>query len=98
MQVHFGNRSPTYDINGGRTLEKQNLSFEEALQRLEEVVRELEDNQLPLDQALALFAEGITLSKYCNGCLEKAEQKISMLMADGALEGAPSSLLGGNRS
>ncbi|GAB6156904.1 exodeoxyribonuclease VII small subunit [Desulfotomaculum varum] len=70
-------------------METAKLSFEEALGRLEEVVRELEANQLPLDRALELFAEGIALSKYCNGCLEQAEQKISLLMADGELKEAP---------
>lgn len=75
--------------------EKQ--TFEEALTRLEEVVRELEGNQLPLDRALELFAEGISLSKYCNGCLEQAEQKIQLLMADGQLKDAPAELIGGNQ-
>ncbi|WP_333871051.1 exodeoxyribonuclease VII small subunit [Desulforamulus putei] len=78
-------------------MEVEKLSFEQALGRLEEVVRELESNQLPLDRALELFAEGITLSKYCNSCLEQAEQKISMLMADGELKEAPSVCQGGNR-
>lgn len=78
-------------------MEKEKLSFEEALTRLEEVVRELEANQLSLEQALDLFAEGISLSKYCNGCLEQAEQKITMLMADGSLAEPPGTLLGGNR-
>ncbi|CCO08924.1 exodeoxyribonuclease VII small subunit [Desulforamulus hydrothermalis] len=76
-------------------MEAAKLSFEEALGRLEEVVRELEANQLPLDRALELFAEGIALSKYCNGCLEKAEQKISLLMADGEIKEAPSVGQGG---
>lgn len=75
--------------------EKQ--TFEQALVRLEEVVRELESSQLPLDQALELFAEGISLSKYCNGCLEQAEQKINVLMADGEVTEASSALTGGQR-
>lgn len=72
-------------------------SFEQAITRLEEVVRELESSQLPLDKALELFAEGINLSKYCNQCLDKAEHKISLLMADGELTEAPPTLLGGER-
>ncbi|MCL5779968.1 MAG: exodeoxyribonuclease VII small subunit [Firmicutes bacterium] len=78
-------------------MEAEKLTFEKALARLEEVVKELESNQLHLDRALELFAEGITLSKYCNGCLEQAEQKISMLMADGELKEASSLCQGGNR-
>lgn len=77
-------------------MEAEKQSFEEALIRLEEVVRELEGNQLPLDLALELFAEGINLSKYCNSCLEQAEQKIQLLMADGELKDAPANLMGGN--
>lgn len=72
-------------------------TFEQAIARLEEVVRELESGQLELDRALELFAEGINLSKYCNLCLEKAEHKISILMADGELAEAPSALTGGGR-
>lgn len=78
-------------------MEGEKITFEQALGRLEEVVRELESNQLPLDRALELFAEGISLSKYCNNCLEQAEQKISILMADGELKEAASVSQGGNR-
>lgn len=58
------------------------LSFEEAMSRLEEVVRELEDGRLPLERALELFAEGIGLSKICSSHLEDAEQRILVLTAD----------------
>ncbi|MDO7786398.1 exodeoxyribonuclease VII small subunit [Desulforamulus aquiferis] len=75
----------------------ETMSFEQAIMRLEEVVRDMESGQLPLDQALELFAEGINLSKYCNQCLEKAEHKISLLMADGELTEAPPTLSGGER-
>ncbi|OAT86520.1 exodeoxyribonuclease VII small subunit [Desulfotomaculum copahuensis] len=60
----------------------QNQTFEEALARLEAVVRELEDGQLPLEKSLALFGEGITLSRFCQQQLEQAEQRISILTAD----------------
>ncbi len=55
-------------------------SFEEALERLEEVVKMLEDGQLPLEQALQLFAEGIELVKQCNRKLEAAEKSINELV------------------
>ncbi|WP_066637560.1 exodeoxyribonuclease VII small subunit [Desulfolucanica intricata] len=58
------------------------MSFEEALSRLEEVVRKLENGQIPLEQALDLFAEGIRLSKYCAGQLNQAEKKIARLISD----------------
>ncbi|MEW6275610.1 MAG: exodeoxyribonuclease VII small subunit [Bacillota bacterium] len=57
-------------------------TFEEALARLEAVVKELENGKLPLDKALELFGEGISLAQFCHQQLEQAEQKISLLMAD----------------
>lgn len=57
-------------------------TFEENLQKLEDVVRRLEEGQLPLEEALELFAEGLALAKMCHRKLEEAEQKISILTAD----------------
>jgi len=62
--------------------EGKNASFEEAIARLEAVVKELEDGGLPLEKALELFAEGIELSKLCNRSLEAAEQRIAILTRD----------------
>ncbi|RJQ30495.1 MAG: exodeoxyribonuclease VII small subunit [Peptococcaceae bacterium] len=61
--------------SGGKT-------FEEAVSRLETVVRELEDGRLPLEEALALFAEGVELSRLCNRYLAEAEERIAVLIAD----------------
>jgi exodeoxyribonuclease VII small subunit len=58
--------------------------FESALQRLEEIVKILEDGQLPLDQALEIFEEGIGLSRFCHGKLEKAERRVELLLKDAA--------------
>jgi exodeoxyribonuclease VII small subunit len=55
------------------------LSFEQALTRLEEVVRDLEDGQLPLEDALAKYEAGIGLLKHCYEKLNAAEEKISLL-------------------
>ncbi len=57
-------------------------SFEEAISRLEAVVRELEDGRLPLERALDLFTEGIELSRVCSRNLESAEQRIAILTRD----------------
>jgi exodeoxyribonuclease VII small subunit len=59
---------------------EQKLSFEQALQRLEQVVRELEQGDLSLDQALALFQEGVTLSRGCAAQLDQAEVRIEKLL------------------
>ena len=56
-----------------------NLSFEAALARLEETVRLLESGNVPLDDSLSLFEEGIALVKLCNGKLDAAEQKVVKL-------------------
>lgn len=60
------------------------LSFDEAISRLEAVVRELEGGGLSLEKALELFAEGIELSRVCSRNLEAAEQRIAILTRDDA--------------
>ncbi|AQS56598.1 exodeoxyribonuclease VII small subunit [Novibacillus thermophilus] len=60
----------------------ETLTFEEALKRLEEVVQKLEDGDVPLEEAIDLFQEGMALSKRCSQQLDKAEQRIEMLMEE----------------
>lgn len=64
------------------------LSFEKAMEQLEDIVRELESGELPLEKALKQFEEGIKLSKLCTQKLEESEQKINLLMeqADGSIK------------
>ncbi|MCX5903990.1 MAG: exodeoxyribonuclease VII small subunit [Proteobacteria bacterium] len=57
--------------------------FEEALQELENIVQRLEDGNLSLDESLALFEEGIKLSRLCSQRLDEAEKKIELLLKDG---------------
>lgn len=59
------------------------LSFELALQRLEQVVRELENGDLSLETSLALFQEGVTLARRCAGQLDQAESRIEKLLENG---------------
>jgi exodeoxyribonuclease VII small subunit len=56
--------------------------FEAALARLEELVKELEQGDLPLEQSLKLFEEGIKLSRICNRRLEDAERRVELLLKD----------------
>jgi exodeoxyribonuclease VII small subunit len=56
--------------------------FEHALERLEEIVGELEKGDLPLEQSLKLFEEGIKLSRICSKRLEEAERKVEVLLKD----------------
>ena len=57
-------------------------TFEAALKKLEEIVQRLEKGELPLEESLRLYEEGIRLSRYCHGKLEEAEGKIEMLVKD----------------
>ena len=61
----------------------EQLSFEAALARLEETVRLLESGNVPLDDSLSLFEEGIALVKLCNSKLDTAEQKVVKLRING---------------
>lgn len=55
------------------------ISFEQALARLEEIVRLLESGSAPLDKSLELFEEGVKLVKMCNSKLDNVEQRIKIL-------------------
>ena len=54
--------------------------FETALKRLEEIVKKLENGELTLDSALALFEEGIQLSRFCHTKLDQAERRVEILL------------------
>ncbi|MCG6959874.1 exodeoxyribonuclease VII small subunit [bacterium BMS3Abin03] len=61
---------------------KQKNTFEENLSRLEEIGKELDEGDLGLEKSIALFEEGIQLSKLCITALQKAELKITKLKND----------------
>lgn len=56
--------------------------FEKSFQQLEKIVQRLEGEELPLDEALRLFEEGIGLSRFCHQKLEEVEKKIEVILAD----------------
>ena len=56
--------------------------FEKAFQQLEKIVQRLEGEELPLDESLGLFEEGIRLSRFCHQRLEEVEKKIELILAD----------------
>ncbi|WP_297209548.1 exodeoxyribonuclease VII small subunit [uncultured Flavonifractor sp.] len=60
---------------------EKKVSFEQAMDRLEEIVRRLEQGDAPLEEALSLFEEGTRLVKRCSVQLDRAEQKVSKLLA-----------------
>jgi exodeoxyribonuclease VII small subunit len=59
----------------------QILTFEEQMQRLEEIVEILDDGEAALDEMLALYEEGISRSQFCREYLEKAEQKVTVIQS-----------------
>ena len=61
--------------------EPQELSFEAALARLEAIVARLEAGNLPLDEAVALYEEGMRLVTLCGQRLDAAELRVSQLAA-----------------
>ena len=64
------------------TTETPTPSFEAALKQLEEVVQKLEKGELPLEDSLKLYEDGIRLSRLCHGKLEEAEGRIEVLLKD----------------
>ena len=58
------------------------VKFEQAMARLEAIVGELEKGDLPLDESLKIFEEGIRLSNNCLKVLEDAERKVEVLVQD----------------
>ncbi len=64
--------------------------FEECLERLEKIVDQLEKGDIPLEQTLALFEEGMKLSNSCRSELEAAEGKVEILLKqNGKLQPEP---------
>jgi exodeoxyribonuclease VII small subunit len=64
--------------------------FEECIQRLESIVRELEQGEVPLERSLTLFEEGMQLSTSCRKELEAAEGKVEILLKqDGKVQPEP---------
>ena len=56
--------------------------FEKSFQNLEKIVQRLESEEMPLDESLKLFEEGIRLSRFCHQRLEEVEKKIELILAD----------------
>lgn len=67
------------------TEEKQELQFEQAMQRLEQIVRQLEKGDAKLEDAMKLFEEGTSLAARCGRLLDEAEKQVVRLSkgADG---------------
>lgn len=60
----------------------KNQTFEAALKELEKIVRRLEDGDLPLEESLKLFEDGVRLSRECQERLNQADRRIEVLLKD----------------
>ena len=63
-----------------------NITFEQAMSRLEEIIAALENNQISLEKSVDLLQEGIKLSKICSDKLAGIEDKVAKILVDGKLE------------
>ncbi|MFR7591412.1 MAG: exodeoxyribonuclease VII small subunit [Longibaculum sp.] len=64
----------------------ENMTYEKAISRLEEIVGKLESNEIPLEDSIALFQEGIELSRYCDQKLKNIQEKVAQIYEDGQLK------------
>ena len=62
--------------------EQKTKSFESSLEALEQIVRQLEEGDIPLEKSLELFEQGIRLSRECQERLGEAERRIEILLRD----------------
>ncbi len=70
-----------------KSIEKS-LDFEKSLAKLESIIEELENGELPLNESIKIFEEGVKLTKHCQELLTKAELKVQKLLEkdDGTLD------------
>ncbi|RYG74650.1 exodeoxyribonuclease VII small subunit [Lentibacillus lipolyticus] len=67
--------------------QENNLSFEEAMVKLEQIVEKLEKGDVPLEKAITYYQEGMQLSKVCSDKLTEVQKKMTQIMNDhGELE------------
>ena len=59
-----------------------NQTFEKAMNKLEQIVQQLESTDLPLEKAIKKFEEGVQLSRFCSEKLDETEKRITILLKD----------------
>jgi exodeoxyribonuclease VII small subunit len=65
------------------TTKRKKSDFDQSLTRLESLVTTLERGDIPIEEALDLFEQGVKLARECQGSLRDAQQKVEILLADG---------------
>ncbi len=61
---------------------EQGMSFEQAMDELEDIVSKLEEGEVPLEKAIEYYQQGMKLSKYCHETLQNAEKEMTKLITD----------------
>jgi exodeoxyribonuclease VII small subunit len=72
---------PSPPAPAGADLPPETASFEDAIKRLTEIVHTLERGDLPLEESLRLFEEGVKLSRVSQDRLDRAEKRVEQLLA-----------------
>jgi exodeoxyribonuclease VII small subunit len=61
---------------------EQKISFEEAMNKLEQIVDKLEEGDVPLEAAIAFYKEGMELSKLCHDKLKNVEEQLTLIITE----------------
>ena len=64
----------------------ENLTYEQAIKRLEHIISKLESNDVPLEESIELFQEGVKLSQYCDNKLKTIQQKVAQIYENGEMK------------
>lgn len=62
--------------------DKTKVSFEEAMQELEEIVEQLEEGDVPLEEAISIYKKGMELSKLCHDKLRNVEEQLTEILTE----------------
>lgn len=64
----------------------ENMTYEEAIKRLEEIIHLLENDNTDLEKSISLFQEGVELSRYCDEKLKNIQKRVAQIYEDGQLK------------
>ena len=67
-------------------MDMENMTYEEAIKKLENIVSMLESNNVSLEESVNLFQEGILLSQYCDNKLKNIQEKVTKIFENGQLK------------
>ncbi|MDE6953641.1 MAG: exodeoxyribonuclease VII small subunit [Erysipelotrichales bacterium] len=57
----------------------EKMTYEQAIKRLEEIIKQLENNEIPLEDSISLFQEGVELSQFCDNKLKNIQKKVAQI-------------------